>query len=95
MGTADHDSREFAESLNLKVFRYVSKNKRTVHLYAETSSGQKIPFCHFPIDITVGASQIKSLRGDECVRCKSRAEEVFQRKPTPPALGSIGGATNS
>ena len=84
METADQDSREFAESPNLKVFRYVSKNKRTAHLYAETSSGRKMPFCHLPIDDTVGASQIKSLRGDECTRCKSRAEEVFKRKPKPP-----------
>ena len=67
----------------MKIFRYVSKNKRTPHLYAETSSGQRIPFCRFPIDDTVGASQIKSLRGDECVKCKSRAEEVFRRKQTP------------
>ena len=70
----------------MKIFRYTPKNKRTPHLYAETPTGQKIPFCRFPIDHTVGASQIKSLRGDECARCKTRAEEAFQVNPPDSPL---------
>ena len=69
----------------IKIFRYVSKNKRTPHLYAETSKGQKIPLCRFAIDDAVAASQILSFRGDECATCKGRAEDVFRRQLIPVA----------
>ena len=71
---------ELRNSPTLKVFRYVPKRKRTPHLYAETSNGTKFPLCGKPVDETVAASQITSIRGDECVICKRAAEEIFRRK---------------
>jgi hypothetical protein len=84
MDSIDREAKKMAEelmnSLNLKVFRYVPKRKRTPHLYAETSNGTKFPLCGKPVDETVAASQIETIRGDECVICKRAAEEIFKRK---------------
>ena len=71
---------EVMHSLTLKVFRYVPKRKRTPHLYAETSDGTKFPLCGKPVDETVAASQIKTIRGDECAMCKRSAQEIFNRE---------------
>jgi hypothetical protein len=71
---------EMMNSPKLKVFRYVPKRKRTPHLYAETSNGTKFPLCGKPVDETVAASQIKTIRGDECAMCKRAAEEIFNRE---------------
>jgi hypothetical protein len=71
---------ELMNSADLKVFRYVAKRKRTPHLYAETSNGTKFPLCGKPVDETVAASQIKTIRGDECAMCKRAAQGIFNRE---------------
>ena len=71
---------ELMNSRHLKVFRYVPKRKRIPHLYAETSNGTQFPLRGKPVDESVGASQIESVSGDECLMCKRSAERIFQRK---------------
>lgn len=69
--------RKALHSPDLKVFRYVAKGKRTPHLYAELADGRTVPLCNRQIDETVGASQIKALRGDECGKCRREAERIL------------------
>ena len=84
VNTIEQEAKKLAEELrnsrNLKVFRYVPKRGRKPHLYAETSNGTKFPLCGKPVDETVAASQIKTIRGDECAMCKRAAEEIFNRE---------------
>lgn len=73
------DVEELLYSPNLKIFRHDARNHKTIHLYAELSTGKKTALCGVEINEDVPAVQITKLRGDECLKCRKRAEEVFAR----------------
>ena len=74
------DVDELLNSASLKLFRYESRNHKSIHLYAEVSSGRKMALCGIEITEDVPAGQIDRLRGDECLKCRTKAKEILGRK---------------